>query len=319
MLKNIYKKIFPIKLRYLIYSLRKLSNNQNIPREIANLKKEILFLKITHYFENNPSDKYQAELKFINEIGTLVPFPYQRIKNEPCDIIAEYDKKKRLPFVLHNNRRLYFPKHYTVKQARDEYIHYISFENIFAEKFWEKTPHQYTTESFAIKDGDIVLDIGASEGIFLLDAVDKIKKGYIFEPDKIWSKPLKATFEPYQEKITIINKFVTDKDTTDEITIDSCLKNEHGNIFIKIDVEGGEKSVLDGSKLILKREDDIRIACCTYHKQDDADLFDKFFKNLNYKTEFSDGYLLFYFYNNMKPPYFRKGMIRAQNSNKNKI
>lgn len=122
-----------------------------------------------------------------------------------------------------------------------------------------------------------------------------------------------ATFEPYQDKVTIIDKFASNKDSANEITLDSCLKNETGNIFIKIDVEGGETKVLNGAKSVLKRLDDIRVACCTYHKHDDASLFEKFFKDLNYQTEFSDGYMLFYFYDNLKPPYFRKGVIRAKN------
>jgi hypothetical protein len=313
-IKDIYKKIIPTKLRYLVYSLRQLSNNQNVPREIANLKKDLLFFQILHHFKNNDATKYQDELNYINQLGTLALFPYNRTSQKIDDISAGFDKQKMLPFVMHKDKKLYFPKRYSVTQARDEYLCLVVNENLLADKYWEKTPHQYITEDFFVKDGDIVLDVGASEGLFLLDVIDKIKKGYLFEPDKVWLAALEATFAPYKDKVTIIKKFAADKDLADEITIDTFLKNEDGNIFIKIDVEGNEKKVLDGAQSVLKRKNDIRVACCTYHQHDDASLFEKFFNDLNYHLEFSDGFMLFYFYGNLKPPYFRKGLIRAKNT-----
>lgn len=312
-IENIYKIIVPTKLRYLIYSLCKLSNKQNIPREIANLKKDLLFFKMLHYFKNNNPKEYQNEMNYLDKTGTLTPFPYNRTDKEAGNVITGFDRKKKMPFVFHKDKKLYFPKHYNMEQAKYGYLNLIVNDNLLEEKFWEKTPHQYTTETFFVKDEDIVLDIGASEGIFLLDVVDRIKKGFIFEPDKIWLKALKATFEPFKEKVTIINKFASNKDSSNELTIDSCLKNEDENIFIKIDVEGNENLVLSGSKSVLTRKNDIRVVCCTYHKHDDANLFENFFNDLNYHTEFSDGYMLFFYDSNIKPPYFRKGLIRAKN------
>lgn len=316
-IKNIFKIIIPTKLRYLIFSLRQISNNQNIPREIANIKKDLLFFKILHHFKNNKTEEYQNEINYLDKIGTLNIFPYNRIDKKINNIMAGFDKKNKMPFVTHKDKKLYFPKHYSVEQAKNEYLNLIVNENILEEKFWEKTPHQYTTELFSVKNDDIVLDIGASEGLFLLNVIDKIKKGFIFEPDKIWLKALKVTFEPFKEKIIIINKFASNKNSTNELTIDYCLKNEHGNVFVKIDVEGSENMVLNGAKSILERKNDIRVVCCTYHKHGDANLFEKFFKNLNYYTEFSDGYMIFFYDNAIKPPYFRKGLIRAKNININ--
>jgi hypothetical protein len=312
-IKKFYRAIFPIRLRHIIFNLRQISKHENLAQEVIDLQKDLLYLKILHHFERNGPEAFLDEIGYLKKFGALTPFPYDRTGKESEPIKSGFDKEKKMPFVIHKDKRVYFPKNYSIEQAKNDYLNYIVVENIFDGKFNEKNPHQYITGSFSVKEGDIVLDIGGSEGLFLLDSIDKIKKGYIFEPDKAWNEPLKATFEPYMEKVEIINKFASDKDSSDEITIDSCLKNESGNIFMKIDVEGYESPVLNGSLTVLKRKYDIRVACCTYHRQDDADQFDKLFKDLGYSTEFSEGYMLFYFDRQIKPPYFRKGLIRAKN------
>ena len=312
-IKNISKKIVPNKLKYLINGFRKLSNNRDYRREIAYLKNDLLYFKILHYFEYNRPEEYQDEIKYLKKIGTLTPFPYDRTDKEPGNITVDFDKNKKMPFILHKDKKLYFPKFYNTEQAKNLYLNLLVNENILGGRFRKMNPHQYTTESFFVKDGDIVLDIGACEGLFLLDVVDKIKKGFIFESDKNWIEALTATFEPFKEKVMIINKLASNKDSSNEMTVDSCLKNEYGNIFIKMDVEGSESMVLQGSKSVLNRKNDIRVACCTYHKNDDANLLEKFFNDMHYHTEFSDGYMLFFHDMDIKPPYFRKGLIRAWN------
>ncbi len=219
-----------------------------------------------------------------------------------------------MAFVLHKDKKLYFPKNHSEEEAKRVYLNLFVEEDILGSGFKERNFHQYTTDSFSVKNNDIVLDVGAAEGLFLLDVVDKISKGFIIEPDKNWIKALMATFEPYEEKITIINKFAPNKDSRNEITIDTCLRNEFSNIFIKMDIEGGEYSALCGATNVLKnRKEYIRVSCCTYHYHDDARLIEKFFKDIGYHTEFSDGYTLFHAYDELKPPFFRRGLIRAKN------
>ncbi|MDP2338408.1 MAG: hypothetical protein Q8N05_18540 [Bacteroidota bacterium] len=309
-IKNFYRRFLPSRLRQNIISLINISSYE---REIENLRKELLYLKVLHHYEHNDIAQYRNEINYLNKLGTLTPFPYKRTDKELININGYYDDIKKMPFVLHKNKKLYFPRHYNVEKAKQTYLNYFIGENILEGGFLEKAPHQYTTESFSVIDGDIVLDIGAAEGLFLLDVIERVKKGYIFESEKIWIEALSATFEPYREKVTIINKFASNKDSNNELTIDSCLKNEPGNIFIKMDVEGSENLVLCGAKNVLSRKNNIRAACCTYHNQNDANLLELFFKNLNYSIEFSDGYMLFYLDKNIKPPYFRKGVIRAKN------
>ena len=80
-----------------------------------------------------------------------------------------------------------------------------------------------------------------------------------------------------------------------------------------MDIEGNEISVIEASREFLCQGKDIRIACCTYHRCSDADTLSGIFKSLDYKIEFSDGYIVFVADKNLQPPFFRKGLIRARN------
>ena len=79
-----------------------------------------------------------------------------------------------------------------------------------------------------------------------------------------------------------------------------------------MDIEGYEKIVIEDNLSLFSQNIDIRLSCCTYHRQTDADDLNTLFKSLGYDTEFSDGYILFSSENNLVPPYFRKGLIRAK-------
>lgn len=311
-IRIIWRNIVPAKLKRFIKDLRKISSTTE---EIKNLKKEVLYFKILNYYEQNNSKKYQGEIEYLKENGTLTGYLYKRTNKEIDSVTIGFDKKKKMPFVIHEDKRVYFPKNYSKETVKRIYLTLITEENILGGGFTEKSPHQYTTESFYVKKNDIVLDVGACEGLFLLDVIDMVKKGFVIESDKKWINALKATFEPYKDKVTIINKFASNKDSLNELTIDTCLKNDFGNIFIKMDVEGSENLVLQSALKVLNRKEDIRVSCCTYHRHDDASLIEDFFKGINYQAEFSDGYTLFNHYDKSKPPFFRRVLIRAKNIN----
>lgn len=313
-IKSIYNFFVPKKLKSFIKDLQQVTSYREKTAEFN--RNFFLYFRILHYFEHNSSKEYQNEIEYLLKTGKFDTFPYNRTGIKIKNVKNGFDKKKKLPFVIHKDKKLYFPKRFTIDSATDLYTYFIEVENLLGNGGrLEKSPHQYTTDSFYIQNDDIVLDIGTAEGLFLLDAVDKIKKGYIFESDKSWIEALTATFEPYSDKVIIINKLASDKDSEDEITIDTCLKNEFGNIFIKMDTEGYENIVLSGAKNVLNRGEDIRVACCTYHKQGDAKIIENIFNGLNYKYEYSNGYMLYLEDEELKPPYFRKGLIRARKIN----
>ncbi len=310
-IRNVYHKCVPANLQQFLRDLKELSSYLE---EIKKLKKDILFIKILLYYQKNDSKEYKKELEYIEKNGSLAGYLNNSNNKTQYNVITGFDNKKKMSFVIHKDKKLYFPKNYSEEAAKRVYLTLIEKENILGSGSSENRFHQYITESFPVKNNDIVLDLGACEGLFLLDVINKVSKGIIIESSKNWIKALKATFEPYKEKVVILNKFASNKDSAKEITVDTCLKNEFGDIFIKMDIEGWEYKVLHGATNVLNRKDDIRVSCCTYHYHDDASLIENFFRRIKYQTEFSDGHTIFSAYDEVKPPFFRKGLIRARNN-----
>jgi hypothetical protein len=265
-----------------------------------------LLARINKYFEKNDKDKekYKRELELLNTTKTVNVFPYSFVyKYNAKDILVTKDKKSGLSYVLHNNRKLYFPKGISKRDIQQIYSSLLVEQD-------NNSPHKYLTETFNISDKDIFVDVGSAEGILSLDLVDKAKAVYLFEYEERWIEALEATFAPWKDKVTIVKKYVSDKVSEHETTIDSYFREFQENLLIKIDVEGAESSVLSGATETLKK-DNVKIICCTYHKQEDAEKFEMLLNRLGYKTEFSNGYMLWKYCKELKPPFFRKGLIRA--------
>ena len=77
---------------------------------------------------------------------------------------------------------------------------------------------------FNLNDSDVLADFGAAEGNFTLAVIDRIKKAYLFEYDPEWIEALRLTFKPWQDKVEIVPKFVSDKNDN---------KHCSGDVFFK--------------------------------------------------------------------------------------
>lgn len=257
-------------------------------------------------------DKFKAEALYIQKNG-LTFFPYRRVKEMPS-IEGGIDESLQLPYVIHKGKRLFFPHSYNIDKCLKMYESYISEECLLGGKFREKQPHQYLTKTFTIEEGDVLVDVGCAEALLSLDNIEKVSKVYLFESDPLWIPALNATFKDYMNKVVIINKYVSDQDTDTSITLKTALRNEHGKqLFIKMDIEGAEVDVLNGSRNFLSNTSNIKIVCSTYHKQHDEEEIPQILSELGYDYEFSDGYMLFYDDVNIQYPYFRHGLVRARN------
>lgn len=290
--------------------IRKLKIESIHQEKILQLK----FKNILQFYNENPdlAISYNSELSYLKENGPSV-FPYKQLKSIGVPQ-AGFDYDKELPYVIHNGKMLFFPNNWSIEQSITAYKEFIESENILGGGYRVKSPHQYQTETFQVLEGDVVLDVGCAEALFSLDVIDKVKKIYLFESDIVWISALKATFEPYKDKVQIINKLVSEKDTDSSITLATALKQEDSkNIFIKMDIEGYEVPVILESEIFLRSDRNIKLVCCTYHRQKDAIDLQNIFTKLNYQTEFSEGYMLFIYHDDLKPPYFRNGLIRAKN------
>lgn len=274
----------------------------------------ILALEQMKTFVNDErSQPYKEELEFVLKNG-IRNFPYEQQKTLET-VESGFDKSKKMPFVLHQGKRLYFPSDFSPKDAEKQYRGFIEKENLLGGGYMKKAPHQYQTENFKVELGDVFVDVGAAEGLVALDVVEKASKLYIIESNRYWIPALKATFEPYKNKCVIVKKMVSDKNSLKSITLSKLLSKEiNSPIFIKMDIEGHEANVLESSAGFLSDAPFAKVACCTYHKWGDAEKIVSFFDRLGYKHEFSEGWMLQWIVEDdpLYPPFFRHGVLRAR-------
>ncbi|MEI6217582.1 MAG: FkbM family methyltransferase, partial [bacterium] len=174
-----------------------------------------------------------------------------------------------------------------------------------------QSPHRYLSDHFRIEDGDVLVDVGVAEGNFALGAVEKVSRLILFEADKEWIEALKATFEPWKNKVVIVNKFVSDVTNATHTTLDDYLVPGERISFLKIDVDGAESRLLDGCKRVLAEQRPLKLAVCTYHRQNDEQEFEALLSRNGFEISHSDGFMLFYHDKKIDAPYFRRGLIRA--------
>ena len=240
--------------------------------------------------------------------------PYKQIKSLGT-IEARYDNKAKLPYITHKDKRLYFPQNYSINQAINFYKYSIEFEDILGEGYRERAPHQYQSELFHLKEGDVLIDAGVAEGLFSLEMIDKTKKIYLVECDPKWWKPLEYTFEPWKDKVLIVKKYLSDKDDGNNIRLKTLLEQETGeNIFVKMDIEGYEVDVIqDAKETMSKWKYPLTLSCCTYHREKDCEDLLSYFNEIEYATELSEGYMLTSMNDDNGIYNLRHGIIRASN------
>jgi precorrin-6B methylase 2 len=271
--------------------------------------KYIKKLKIIKYFEkdldleNNQTIERKEIIDFLKNNSFSI-FPYNFIKKYNYkDVIVHTDNDCDMKYVLQDNKRLYFKKSWKDKKIKKYYNSLLMEQDI-------DSPHRYEYSDFRVQKGDIVVDVGAAEGNFALSIVEEAERIYLFEVDESWSDALKMTFAPWKEKVVVVNKYVSDISDSNCVRLDDFLEGKQIN-FLKADVEGAELSILKGAKIILSTQKSIKIAICTYHKQNDVEDLNQMLVNYDFHTEFSKGYMIFIYDKTIAPPYLRKGLIRA--------
>lgn len=256
---------------------------------------------------------YKAELEHLSSIpcDEVTMFPYPLCRTSRLGEL-ETGVDGGMPYVVHNGDRFYFPKNTSVGDLVNTYRYFVEEEGILGTGLREKSPHSYVSDSFKVEEGDVVVDIGCSDGLFALDNVHLASREYLFESWSRWFPALKATFAPFVDKVTLVNKMVTDKTAGNQVRLIDAIPNDPKNTyFIKMDIEGGERSVLAASKDFLKANK-VKLSCCVYHRQDDDVFISSFLRELGYQVAYSDGYVL-PLINGIRFPYFRRGVIHARN------
>lgn len=295
MLANLYRKLIPLSIRSFIYNiiLGKIVFFIRHFKVISRSKFTCLFSFIMPKTEEN------RVYAFMGKHG-LTSYPYKyMLEYKKKEINVETDTKLNLPYVIHNNRKLYFPDFYTAEKTIKDYKALITEQDI-------RSSHRYV-RSYDELNGKTLLDIGSAEGIFALDTIELVDRVYIFECEDFWLKPLHATFAPWEHKVTFIKKYIGDKTSGVFMTIDDFLKDlPKDNLFLKMDIEGAERPALHGAIETLKKGKNIQLAVCTYHREGDPEYVSNFLSEFGYTNEFSEG--LMYWNKRLS-----KGVIRSHN------
>lgn len=259
------------------------------------------------FYESDPSYIHDAEKKeiidFVKAHGVEV-FPYPFIKNYVKEDIEVFDDQASgMKYVLLDGKRLFFKRRWSKSQIRRSF-HALSLEQD------ENSPHRYLSDDFNISDGDVLADFGSAEGNFSLSVIEKVKKVYLFESDPEWIEALEKTFEPWRDKVEIVQKFVSDIDDDMHCTGDFFFSAREIN-FLKIDVDGGERKLLKGFEKTIAGDKSLKIALCTYHLHDDEKDFTELLKNNGFVVNPSNGFMIFIYDKKIKPPYLRRALLRA--------
>lgn len=265
--------------------------------------------KILDFYKQLPQEQLLDEQKgaigFLSSNNISVfPYPFAE-EYKPSDIEVILDSAIGLYYMLWDGKKLYHKK--ASKEKAQKYFNSLRLEQDI------RSPHRYLINEFNVKENDIVVDVGAAEGNFSLSIIEKASRVLLFEPDRNWAKALEATFEPWKNKVTIVHKLVSDKSSLDSVSLDDFLGQEQSINFIKADVEGSEAEVIKGAQKIIERNRELKIAVCTYHRQEDATNLDSQLTQLGFENKFSDGYMLYHYgrTNVVKEPYLRKAVLRA--------
>ena len=291
----------------IIYHIKKIQDDP-VESICDNFIHFIKATEIKNYFLSLNEDEQEKEIveiiNFLKEYGFHV-YPYESLqKYNHADIEVFYDESNENGYVLVENKRLYFPCGWKTEQIKGSY-------NTLRMEQDMNSPHRYETPDFSLREGDVIADVGAAEGIWALRNVENASKVFLFECDPGWCYALQKTFEPWKEKVIIVNKYVSNIVDYKNTTMDEIFRGQRID-FIKADIEGFESKMLIGSKEILKNNNNLNLLLCTYHGKDDAANFKELLEKCGFITEFSKGYMLCFYYHDLKEPYIRRGVIRAK-------
>ena len=289
------------KLKYLVHKISG-SNRYRLTKRIAR------FIESENC--DLPAEEKKTIMVFLGKI-LVSQISYLFIKEYHYRFVRVYwDKSKSLHYVLHYAKSLYFPKEMSIAKIRQLYNTLCLEQDI-------RSPHAYFAFPVPYQLTDVVADIGAAEGIWALDIVEKVKTVYLFECEDSWIEALQATFEPWKDKVFIVNKYVSDFTNENHTTLDDYFYPK--NVFptiIKADIEGAEVAAMKGASKLLTHHIQHALLC-TYHSVSDFSILSELMQTHHFEVGASKGYMITIY---AEPDYscndiaaiIRKGLIHAE-------
>lgn len=205
-----------------------------------------------HFYQYIMHHGYSRHLfEFRHEYATMTPELY-------------HDREKGLPYIITEGKRLYFKK-----EMKPEKIIKLYKELIMEQD--NRSAHHYFDNATEEIKGKTFVDIGGAEGLISLSVVEAATHIYIFESDSSWIEALNATFQPWKDKVTIVNKLIGKETKGEWLTLDDFFKEKSfDNLFFKMDIEGSEEDALKGACQIFLKGKNLHFSICTYHEEDDG-------------------------------------------------
>lgn len=300
-LRQLGKRIIPENLQPIVWKITPWGIHYR--RTLNKLRKNIL----KYYAETDNDSEISDVVNYLSK-NKLSVFPYEWVRPSEKvidDIPVSFDERCGLSYTLLDGKKLFFPADMKVSEIKPYYYGLQEVEQNI------ESPHRYLTDDFTVEDNSIVIDCGVAEGNFALSIVEKVNKLYLFEPEDRWMKPLQATFEPWKDKVVIVQKYLSDVTDDMNITLDDYFSDKEFPNFLKLDVEGFEERLLNGAEKILSSDSMKKVVTCTYHKQDDEVRLGSILSAHGFSISRSKGYMIFIYDLIQNPPYLRRGLIRA--------
>lgn len=277
---------------------------KNVIRKIY--YKRYIRIKIIDYYskKDNISDQEREVLEFLRH-NSCHTYPYEFTKKYSSRNIKVYrDGSSGMKYVVSDGKKLFMKSGWSDSAIKR------GLKNLLLEQD-SLSPHRYLTDTFDVSPDDVVADIGCADGNFGLMVIDRIKHLYLFEVDPLWISALQKTFEPWRDKVTIVNKMVSDRNDEQNISIDEFVR-EHPITFIKGDLEGYEEIVLSGASALLSSDTPLKVVITTYHTQGHGHTLHDTLVGAGFRCRYSRGYMILKNQGNLKPPYLRRGLIYAE-------
>ena len=161
---------------------------------------------------------------------------------------------------------------------------------VTSETFDSEDWHYYQKKHTGIEPNEILLDVGAAEGLFALSVADKCSQIVMIEPNDHFARALETTFKPFAHKTTIHNVAVgntegtisfnqtslsgkvnlnTDESVSKKITTVDKIINGLPVTYLKADIEGHEFEMLKGAVNTIKNNKPKIVITC-YHRENVA-------------------------------------------------
>lgn len=251
---------------------------------------EILCKRIQKRYGNSESEEIKEILRNINTNHRVDAYNQDFVKEYLKKVPESYgeiclDENAGMYYMLTDGKRMYYPKSYTKEKVFANY-RFICIEQD------KNSPHRYLDESFRVNEGDVVIDAGVAEGNFALAVIEKVKKIYLIECEHKWIEALEKTFEPWKEKVVIVEKMLGNVNDETHISIDGLLNGEPVN-FIKMDIEGAEEEALQGAKNTLSSNNSLKCAICAYHRSNAESVIKNILMQNKFEVSTTKGYMFF--------------------------